>query len=124
MARRLRAAGLDEVRGFSINVSFYDTTAAEIKYGRTVSDLVDHKPFVIDTSRNGKGRTYGASAWCNPSGRALGPTPLTAPGDDRVDALLWMKNPGVSDGDCGRGEPRAGVFWTERAVQLATASGW
>jgi endoglucanase len=105
MARRLRDADIHKVRGFSINVSFYDTTAAEITYGKTVSDLAGHKPFVIDTSRNGRGRTPGASGWCNPAGRALGPTPLTAPGDGRVDALLWIKTPGVSDGDCGRGEP-------------------
>ena len=124
MARRLRDADIHKVRGFSVNVSFYDTTAAEITYGKTVSDLAGHKPFVIDTSRNGRGRTPGASGWCNPAGRALGPTPLTAPGDDQVDALLWIKTPGVSDGDCGRGEPRAGQFWTERAVELATAAGW
>jgi endoglucanase len=124
MAHRLRDADIRKIRGFSVNVSFYDTTADEITYGKTVSDLVGHKPFVIDTSRNGSGRTSGPSRWCNPPDRALGPTPLTAPGDDRVDALLWIKTPGVSDGDCGRGEPPAGQFWTKRAVELATAAGW
>ena len=124
MARRLRDAGIRDVRGFSANVSFYNSTAAEITYGRSVSDLVGDKPFVIDTSRNGRGRTPGATAWCNPAGRAVGAAPLTAPGDDRVDALLWIKTPGISDGDCGRDEPRAGVFWSTRALELATAAGW
>jgi endoglucanase len=122
MARRLQDAGIREIRGFSVNGSFYDSTTAEITYGKTVSDLVDHKPFVIDTSRNGKDKT--SAEWCNPAGHALGPAPLTAPGEDRVDALLWIKTPGVSDGDCGRGEPRAGVFWIERAIELATAADW
>lgn len=123
MARRLRAAGIGDVRGFAVNVAFYDDTAAEIAYATRVSDLVEHKPFVIDTSRNGRGRAAGSDSWCNPAGRALGHDPLSAAGDERVDALLWIKTPGISDGDCGRGEPPAGAFWSTRAAQLAVAAG-
>lgn len=75
-------------------------------------------PFVIDTSRNGQGHfdaaPYGddpydqpddvlsalnAANWCNPPGRGLGLRP--AWGDvDLLDAYLWVKIPGESDGQC------------------------
>ena len=123
MARRLLAAGLSKARGFSLNVANFDSTASETNYGRRLSALIGDKPFVIDTSRNGRGASA-TSGWCNPRGRALGALPGSAPGDPRVDALLWIKHPGRSDGSCGRGEPAAGVFWPAYALGLATAAGW
>lgn len=75
---------------------------------------------MIDTSRNGAGPASGRLAWCNPRGRALGVPPLTDPHDSRVDALLWIKAPGSSDGACRPGEPPAGTFWPDYAVGLAT----
>lgn len=117
MARRLRAAGVAAARGFSLNVSNFNTTAAETAYGLRVSAMVAGKPFVIDTSRNGAGPAPGR-AWCNPPGRALGPAPTTVTGHPLVDAYLWVKAPGESDGSCGGGPP-AGVWWPDYAVGLA-----
>lgn len=122
MAARLRAAGVDRARGFALNVSNFGTTAEETAYGDELSALVSDKPFVVDTSRNGNGRWDGDQSWCNPPGRALGSAPLTPVDDPRVDALLWIKTPGASDGTCRPGEPAAGTFWPEYAVGLVSRS--
>ena len=37
---------------------------------------------------------------------------------------LWVKRPGESDGSCGRGEPGAGTFVNQYAVDLARNAGW
>jgi endoglucanase len=76
-------------------------------------------PFVIDTSRNGQGpldagayasapysqpdeviAALGAGNWCNPAGAGLGPRPTAHTGIALVDAYLWIKIPGESDGSC------------------------
>ncbi|MYR13850.1 endoglucanase, partial [Streptomyces sp. SID724] len=44
--------------------------------------------------------------------------PTTDTGDDRLDAYLWIKRPGDSDGTC-RGGPPAGDWWPEYALGLA-----
>ncbi|MEI9949312.1 MAG: glycoside hydrolase family 6 protein [Pseudomonadota bacterium] len=75
--------------------------------------------FVIDTSRNGKGvlnsAPYAAEPynqppavitaldtgnWCNPYGAGLGLRPTSNTGVPLVDAYLWVKTPGQSDGSC------------------------
>jgi cellulase/cellobiase CelA1 len=56
MATRLRAAGVAQAYGFSLNVSNFDTTGQEISYATTLDrDLGMAKRFVVDTSRNGSG---------------------------------------------------------------------
>ncbi|MFJ4217673.1 glycoside hydrolase family 6 protein, partial [Streptomyces hydrogenans] len=60
----------------------------------------------------------GAEAWCNPPGRSLGVPPTDRTGDALVDAYLWIKRPGDSDGQC-RGGPSAGTWWPEYALGLA-----
>jgi endoglucanase len=117
IADRLRRAGVARARGFSLNVSNFDWTASEEKYGRAISRLLGGKHFVIDTSRNGKGPA-GAGAWCNPAGRGLGRPPTTATGDPLLDALVWIKAPGESDGSCNGG-PAAGGWWPAYALGLA-----
>jgi endoglucanase len=117
MARRLAAAGVARARGFALNVSNFFTTAANLAYGRAISALVGGKPFVVDTSRNGAGPSPDG-AWCNPPGRALGSAPTVDTGQPEVDAYLWVKRPGESDGTCGGGPP-AGQFWPEYALGLA-----
>ncbi|TPQ18401.1 glycoside hydrolase family 6 protein [Streptomyces sporangiiformans] len=121
----LKWAGVDQADGFSVNVSNFYTTADSKKYGQELSAKVGNKPFVIDTSRNGNGPyTEGdpKDNWCNPPGRALGETPTTKTGDDLIDAYLWVKRPGESDGTC-KGGPKAGEWWPEYALKLAKASG-
>ncbi len=118
MASRLSAAGVVAARGFALNVSNFGVTADEIAYGRRIAPTIGWKRFVIDTSRNGVGPTNGTEAWCNPPQRELGQAPTAATGDRIVDAFLWIKRPGESDGTC-RGGPAAGEWWRQYAVDLA-----
>jgi endoglucanase len=95
--------------------------------------------FVIDTSRNGQGPWVpgaypDAMDWCNPPGRGLGYAPTMATGNELIDAYLWIKIPGESDGECTRGlgpagttvdpewgliDPAAGQSFPEMALDLA-----
>jgi endoglucanase len=122
IAQRLRAAGVERLRGFALNVSNYHRTADELAYGTRVAGLLGGARFLVDTGRNGQGPTTDG-AWCNPPGRGLGARPTTATGSVLADALLWIKLPGESDGPCNGG-PAAGAFWPEGALALARASAW
>ncbi|MET9884357.1 glycoside hydrolase family 6 protein [Streptomyces sp. NPDC006430] len=116
----LYKAGLDRADGFSLNVSNFQPDAAGRAYGARISKATHGKHFVIDTSRNGEGPLPGdgQQAWCNPPGRALGVPPTDRTGDPLVDAYLWIKRPGESDGPC-RGGPGAGTWWPDYALGLA-----
>jgi endoglucanase len=114
-AARLKEAGIADADGFSLNVSNFNPTANEVTYGKAIASKTANKHFVVDTSRNGLGPS---TAWCNPSGQALGPQPTASTGDPSVDAYLWVKRPGESDGTCNGG-PSAGTFWTDYALGLA-----
>ncbi|MES1173144.1 MAG: glycoside hydrolase family 6 protein [Myxococcales bacterium] len=104
--------------GFSLDYSpeYAATVTAQIQglMGTSVASL----PFVIDTSRNGTGpldaSPYAAApyaqpasvigalnsgSWCNPPGAGLGPRPATT-SVPLLDAYLWIKTPGESDGSC------------------------
>ncbi len=99
--------------------------------------LLEH--FVIDTSRNGQGPWTPAVSypdpqdWCNPPGRGLGVLPTANTGLALLDAYLWLKLPGESDGECTRGlgpagttidpewgrvDPAAGQWFPEMALDL------
>ena len=120
MATRLTQAGVAGARGFALNVSSFGTTAAEQSYGEAiVSALGGASHFVIDTSRNGRGPA--GSEWCNPPGRGLGTAPTASTPSAEIDALLWVKHPGTSDGACNGG-PAAGTWWSAAALELATNS--
>jgi endoglucanase len=92
---------------------------------------------LIDTSRNGQGPWTPPSGvypdpqdWCNPPDRGLGLTPTTDTGDPLIDAYLWIKVPGESDGSCTRGtggtidpvrgmvDPVAGAWFPQQASEL------
>lgn len=96
--------------------------------------------FVIDTSRNGQGPWTPPPGypdpqdWCNPPGRGLGLLPSADTGHALIDAYLWIKIPGESDGECTRGlgpagetvdpewgviDPAAGVWFPQMALDLA-----
>jgi endoglucanase len=119
----LRAAGIKQADGFALNVSNFFRTDRVIEYGRALSRRLGGAHFVIDTSRNGNGPSFhddpGGPKWCNPPGRAIGRSPTTATGRRNVDAYLWVKQPGASDGTCRAGAPPAGHWWPEYALQLA-----
>jgi cellulose 1,4-beta-cellobiosidase len=119
-----QAGGADKIRGFSTNVSNYNTisgkdgkklgpsnpcpdeqtyitrlTAALAKQGIT------GKQFIIDTARNGKVVRGSWSSWCNIKGAGLGPRPQASP-IALVDAYVWVKPPGESDGTTDEKSPR------------------
>lgn len=100
-------------------------------------DPASQKHAVIDSSRNGRGsweppvgRYADAEIWCNPPDRGLGRRPTLTTGDPYVDAFLWVKIPGESDGQCYRGgggpadparglaAPPAGSWFAEQAREL------
>ena len=96
--------------------------------------------FVIDTSRNGRGpldaTRYGnapynqppavvaglkAGNWCNPSGAGVGLRPTAKTDVSLLDAYLWVKVPGESDGSCDvAGGARAWDFTAYNPWQLAS----
>ncbi|MDM4763957.1 glycoside hydrolase family 6 protein [Galbitalea sp. SE-J8] len=116
MASRLREIGVTDAAGFSLNVSNFQSTSVEAAYGRAIARaLGGDVSFVIDTSRNGV--PGDGSDWCNPPGRALGAAPTTDTGIAGVDAFLWVKTPGRSDGPCNGGPP-AGQWWPAYALAL------
>ncbi|MDT5074636.1 MAG: endoglucanase [Mycobacterium sp.] len=123
MAARLNQVGVGKARGFSLNTANFFSTDEEIGYGEAISGLTNGSHYVIDTSRNGAGPADGALYWCNPSGRALGTPPTTATASGNVDAYLWVKRPGESDGSCGRGDPGPGRFMNQNAIDLARNAG-
>lgn len=122
IASRLIKAGVANARGFGLNVSNFDPTAGEISYGRRISSQVGWKRFIIDTSRNGTSPRV--AGWCNPFGAALGAAPGTQASDALVDALLWIKHPGESDGVCGASSLPAGQFDVRLALSLVSLAGW
>ncbi|HSL33440.1 MAG TPA: glycoside hydrolase family 6 protein [Candidatus Limnocylindrales bacterium] len=95
--------------------------------------------FVVDTSRNGRGPWTPPAYpdpqdWCNPPDRGLGLRPTADTGNALIDAYLWIKIPGESDGECTRGlgpagstvdpewgrvDPAAGAWFPEMAIELA-----
>jgi endoglucanase len=84
--------------------------------GETAANL---HHFVIDSGRNGRGPLdvsrfaqppynqpesaiagLAAGSWCNPPGTGLGARPTTDTGVPLLDAYLWVKTVGESDGSC------------------------
>lgn len=117
MADRLSRADVARANGFALNVSNFQTTESNVAYGADLSARVGGKHFVVDTGRNGLGPSAD-NQWCNPDGRALGRAPTTSTGHALVDAFLWIKRPGESDGACN-GAPAAGQWWADYALGLA-----
>jgi endoglucanase len=109
-----------------------NTSGINFRYGATVGTT----HFVVDTSRNGQGpwqpdAVYPSPEdWCNPPDRGVGMRPTRDTGNELVDAFLWIKIPGESDGLCHRGtggpedpardmiDPAAGQWFPEMALEL------
>lgn len=117
MAKRLKKSGITQADGFALNVSNFYSTKSNLRYGKKLSAKIADAHFVIDTSRNGQGIST-PYQWCNPPDMGLGFTPTTNTGHDLVDAWLWIKPPGESDGECNGG-PSAGTWWLDYALDLA-----
>jgi endoglucanase len=124
MAELLRAVDVGSVRGFATDVANYQPLSRERAYAAELSGLLDGAHYVIDTGRSGASSSAGTPVddWCNPAGQALGEGPGFIDDGTALDALLWIKPPAESDGDC-HGGPPAGDIWLERAVRLAVDAG-
>jgi endoglucanase len=89
------------------------------KNAAAASDTAALAHFVIDTGRNGRGpldaaryaaapfsqpapviHGLAAGSWCNPPGTGLGMRPTANTGMALLDAYLWIKTVGESDGSC------------------------
>ncbi|MEJ1105558.1 MULTISPECIES: glycoside hydrolase family 6 protein [unclassified Kribbella] len=114
VADSLTKIGVQNAHGLAVNVSNYYDTPQSITYANALNGhLSSAKPFVIDTSRNGKGSLNGE--WCNPADRKLGVTSQVGGG---AEMLLWIKVPGDSDGLCGIKRVDAGTFDPDLAKSL------
>lgn len=120
-----------------------NTAGINSRYASILGSTAPSTHFVIDTSRNGQGPwTPDASAgypdaqtWCNPPVAGLGARPQADPQPSLplLDAYLWIKTPGQSDGQCNRGvagsttdpewggivDPAAGAWFPQQALRLA-----
>ncbi|MBV9789582.1 MAG: glycoside hydrolase family 6 protein [Chloroflexi bacterium] len=117
-----------------------NTAGINSRYASILGNVEPTTHFVADTSRNGQGPWTPTQSfpdpqtWCNPPARGLGIRPTTDTGNELVDAFLWVKLPGESDGQCSRGlgsgnnvvdpiwgrvDPAAGSWFPEQALELA-----
>jgi endoglucanase len=118
-----------------------NTSAENARYADLLHSARPTAHFVVDTSRNAVGPWPGTNAhpasnsdtedWCNPPDRGAGKRPTADTSVALVDAYVWVKIPGESDGECfrwtngpndpyrGMADPSAGVWFPEMALELA-----
>lgn len=136
-AKQLNYIGIAKVRGFMLNVTHKDWTAANVKHGLAISRLTGGKHFIVNTSENGRGPVHyrrwisrkdpkiwrRINVWCHAQKRGLGPAPTTDTlRPDVVDAYLYINRPGYSAGSCNGGPLPIGSWWADRALDLARYS--
>jgi endoglucanase len=114
-----------------------NTSGINLRYANMLGSTQPTTHFVIDTSRNGVGPWQPADHpagdpqdWCNPPDRSLGLRPTANTSQPLVDAYLWVKIPGESDGQCyrwtsgpldpvrGIQDPAAGQWFPDMALEL------
>ena len=96
-----------------------NTSGINLRYANLLGSVQPTAHFVIDTGRNGQGPLkvapfaaapydqpasvisgLQAGNWCNAYGSGLGIRPTSNTGLPLLDAYLWIKIPGQSDGSC------------------------
>jgi endoglucanase len=120
MASRLSTIEIAKTKGISVNVSNFQTNESSKAYASSVLAGLNNGALraVVDSSRNGVGPPSN-NQWCNALGRKVG-TSSSITQDGIVDAYLWIKVPGESDGtgaNCSNGTSE-GSFWLEYALGL------
>jgi endoglucanase len=131
-AATVASLDLDAVAGFSLNVGQHRATAEQLAWGEAfLAALADHgvdadasrdggdpgQPglgLIIDTSRNGVPLD---GEQCNAADAGIGAPPRLL-GEGVLDALVWVKRPGESDGPCNGGFA-VGQFDQAKALELA-----
>jgi endoglucanase len=124
-----------------------NTSGIDARYASMLGSTQPTAHFVVDTSRNGNGpndmSAYAAAPynqpssvvstlqggnWCNPPGAGLGLTPTadpsavtSVPSSPLLDAFLWVKTPGQSDGQC---DMAGGVRAWDDTAYTPPITGW
>ncbi|KAH6682197.1 endoglucanase-6B [Plectosphaerella plurivora] len=133
-----RAGPNTKVRGFATNISNYNPFKATVRedytewspswdedhFARALAPYLEEEGlptrFIIDQSRvHLPGARAEWGEWCNVHPAGLGSPENTDTDNPYVDALVYIKPPGESDGQCGKpGAPRAGAWFNEYAAML------
>ncbi|KAL1841084.1 hypothetical protein VTJ49DRAFT_7415 [Mycothermus thermophilus] len=136
----LQKAGSNaRIRGFSSNVSNYNPyqtdnpppftagspSADESRYANSLGEAMRQRglpsQFIIDQGRVAlPGARSEWGQWCNVSPAGFGQPFTTNTNNPNVDAIVWVKPGGESDGQCGMsGAPQAGAWFDAYAQMLA-----
>ncbi len=114
-----------------------NTSGINLRYANMLGTTLPSVKFVVDTSRNGQGPWLPPADhpagdpqdWCNPPDRGVG-MPTAGVDQGLLDAHLWVKIPGESDGQCFRWstgpldpvwnliDPPAGQWFPQMALDL------
>lgn len=141
LERILEKAGPgNKIRGYSTNVSNYQPykntgviTSVNPNYDEShyvaalASELTSRNlpaQFIVDTGRSGRPEALRDGVWCNLKGAGLGPLPSANTDSPNMDAFVWVKPPGDSDGSSIQGG--AGFDWSctgEHNMQPSGAPG-
>ena len=78
----------------------WNSAVNELNYVQLLDTIFPLKNYIIDTGRNAVGSARQDCAnWCNPRNTGMGQFPTTETNSSGlVDAFLWLKTPGESDG--------------------------
>jgi cellulose 1,4-beta-cellobiosidase len=135
-----KAGGSNRIRGYSSNVSNYNPfstnnpepftagspSADESRYATSLGNALRQRglptKFIIDQSRVAlPGARSEWGQWCNVSPAGFGQPFTTSTINAEVDAIVWVKPGGQSDGQCGMsGAPQAGAWFDAYAQMLTT----
>lgn len=142
-AEVLKRAGGGKIRGFSTNVSNYNAYRATVREKFTlgnrswdeshyVNNLAPYlkanglpQHFIIDVGRSGRlGIRSSWSDFCNIKGAGFGPRPTRNTNDPIVDALVWVKPGGESDGTSDPTSPRFDKSCSGPTSKVPAPVGW
>ena len=124
-ARMLKASGVAQAQGFSVNSTHHEWVTSEIHFGQRISRYLGGAHFVVQSGSAGRGphlnphpKTQGVEDLCNPPGTGLGPLSWNT-GYKDVDGLLWYANVGFTANiPCHDGEPGLVTFWPKYAYGI------
>lgn len=135
-----KAGNNARIRGYSSNVSNYNPyqtddpppytegspSPDESRYANSLANALRQRglptSFIIDQSRVAQvGARSEWGEWCNVAPAGFGQPFTTNTNNGNVDAIVWVKPGGESDGTCGMaGAPQAGTWFDAYAQMLTT----
>lgn len=122
--KELVAAG--RIKGIALNTSNYRSTAEMAQLCQAFQNAMGSTAYrcIVDTSRNFNNPI--STEWCNVGTAGVGTLPTTSTGYSNVEAFIWAKPVGESDGTCNDGShtaeslvgPTAGLFFQDAFKRL------